>query len=276
MPRAGAASSERLDQHLVRRGLYTSRSQAAAAILAGEVRVAGVERPRPGDPIRGEPAVVIREAPRFVSRGGRKLEAALERFPVPVMGAVCVDLGASTGGFTDCLLQHGAARVYAVDVGYGQLALSLRQDPRVVVMERTNARYLTADSLPERPTVLTADLAFISLERVAGAIASLLAPGGHGVLLVKPQFEAGPARVGRRGVVRDAAVWQDVLRTVAAALGDAGLGTLALLPSPVRGPEGNVEFLLWCRRDEPPLAAPALDLAVASAVRAAADVEAVR
>ena len=265
----GRPQPERLDQHLVRRGLFASRSQAAAAVLAGEVRVEGSAHPRPGDPVRGEPAVEILSPPRYASRGGLKLEAALERWPVPVAGAVCADLGASTGGFTDCLLQHGARRVYAIDVGHGQLALRVRQDARVVVMDRTNARYLHAGSLPERVAVVTADLAFISLTRVAGAISAILAPGGHSVCLVKPQFEAGPERVGRRGVVRDPSVWREVVLAVAEALETVGLRAMAVAASPLRGPEGNAEFLLWSQEGAQGLGPAALSAAVEAAVRQA-------
>jgi 23S rRNA (cytidine1920-2'-O)/16S rRNA (cytidine1409-2'-O)-methyltransferase len=265
----GRPAPERLDQHLVRRGFYETRSQAAAAVLAGDVRVAGSEHPRPGDAVRGEPAVEVRRPPRYASRGGLKLEEALSRWPVAVEDAVCADLGASTGGFTDCLLQHGARRVYAIDVGHGQLAVRLREDPRVVAMDRTNARYLERGALPEAVTLVTADLAFISLTRVVGAIAALLACGGEAVCLVKPQFEAGPERVGRRGVVRDPAVWQDVLWSVAGAFAEAGLGVRAMAPSPLPGPEGNVEFLLWAALGEAGLSVAERKRAAMEATRAA-------
>lgn len=239
-------------------------------MLAGEVRVAGSPRPRPGDPVRGEPAIEVRRPPRFASRGGLKLEAALERWPIPVEGAVCADLGASTGGFTDCLLQHGARRVYAIDVGHGQLALRLRDDDRVVAMDRTNARYLERGALPEAVSVVTADLAFISLTRVAPAIAALLGEGGHSLCLVKPQFEAGRARVGRRGVVRDPAVWREVIVGVARSLAASGLGARDVAASPLLGPEGNAEFLLWCATGGGALGEDALGQAVARAAAAVA------
>lgn len=254
----------------MRRGLYETRSKAAAALLAGEVQVAGSANPRPGDAVRGEPAIEVRRPPRYVSRGGLKLEAALECWPVAARGAVCADLGASTGGFTDCLLQHGAARVYAVDVGHGQLAVRLRDDPRVVVLDKTNARYLGRGSLPEGVSLVTADLAFISLTRVAPAIAALLGEGGQTVCLVKPQFEAGPERVGRRGVVRDPAVWRDVLLAVAAAFAAAGLTARGVMASPLRGPEGNAEFLLWALTGAGGLTAAEIEAAVDDAVRVAA------
>lgn len=269
-PTAGNhAGADRLDQHLVARGFYSTRSQAAAAILAGDVDVVGLVRPRPGDRVRGEPAVSIRATLRYASRGGLKLEGALARWPVPVEGAVCADLGASTGGFTDCLLQHGATRVYAVDVGHGQLAWRLVQDPRVVVRDRTNARYLRAADLPEPVRVVTADLAFISLSRVFASVADLLAAGGDTVCLVKPQFEAGPERVGRRGVVREPAVWHDVLAAVCAAAETEGLRVRGLAVSPLLGPQGNAEFLLWARPGEDAGFADAGTAAIEAAVEAA-------
>jgi len=264
----GPRPIERLDAHLVARGFYVTRSQAAAAVLAGDVQVEGLVRPRPGDKVQGEPAVTVRTPQRYASRGGLKLEAALDRWPVPVTGAVCADLGASTGGFTDCLLQRGARRVYAIDVGHGQLAWKLQIDPRVVVRDRTNARYVRAADLPEAVTVVTADLAFISLTKVAAAIAELAGSGGHVVCLVKPQFEAGPERVGRRGVVRDPAVWRDVLEGVTASLAGAGLVPRAVMASPVLGPEGNAEFLLWAAGPQASVAAgpgPDPDAAVEAA-----------
>lgn len=252
----------RLDAYLVALGLFDSRSRAQAALLAGEVEVDGRVRPKPGDRVflRKPPSVRLRARPRFVSRGGEKLEGAFARWPLSVAGRVCADLGASTGGFTDCLLQHGARRVYAVDVGYGQLHPSLAQDPRVVVCDRTNARYLTPESFPDAVSFVTADLAFISLRLVLPAVSAVLAAagGGDAVLLVKPQFEAGRADVGKRGVVRSPYVWRRVLEEVMAAARAQACTVQDAAPSPVRGPEGNVEFLLWVTRPAPGQAEPPL------------------
>jgi len=245
----------RLDAYLVALGLFATRARAQAALLAGEVEVDGREHPKAGDRVSVDrpPNVRVRARPRFVSRGGEKLEGAFARWPLTVEGRVCADLGASTGGFTDCLLQHGARRVYAVDVGYGQLHPSLARDPRVVVRDRTNARYLTPESFPEAVSFVTADLAFISLRLVLPAISAVLgaAGGGEAVLLVKPQFEAGRADVGKRGVVRTPAVWRRVLLEVMAAARAQACAVQDAVPSPVRGPEGNVEFLLWITRPSP-------------------------
>ncbi|MGC8838295.1 MAG: TlyA family RNA methyltransferase [Anaerolineae bacterium] len=242
MPGEGERGGKvRLDLLLVERGLAPSREQARRWILAGEVRVEGQVADKPGHLVPREARVEVLAAPRYVSRGGLKLEAALRRFPVPVQGAVAADFGASTGGFTDCLLQAGAARVYALDVGYGQLAWTLRQDPRVVVMERTNVRYLEA--LPEPVDLVTVDVSFISLRLVLPAAYRVLKPVGHVIALVKPQFEAGPQQVGKGGVVRDRRVHQQVLREVLQAAQEAGFVALGLIPSPLRGPAGNVEFL---------------------------------
>lgn len=231
----------RLDLLLVERGLAPSREQARRWILAGEVRVEGQVADKPGQLVPREAQVEVQAAPKYVSRGGLKLETALRRFPVPVQGAVAADFGASTGGFTDCLLQAGAARVYALDVGYGQLAWTLRLDPRVVVMERTNVRYLEA--LPEPVDLVTVDVSFISLRLVLPAAYRVLKPVGHVIALVKPQFEAGPRQVGKGGVVRDRHVHRQVLWEVLQEAQEAGFVPLGLIPSPLRGPAGNVEFL---------------------------------
>ena len=194
------------------------------------------------------PVQVLGPARRFVSRGGEKLRAALDRFGVDPRGRDCLDAGASTGGFTDCLLQAGAGRVAAVDVGYGQLAWEVRNDPRVTVMERTNVRTLEPADLPFVPTLVVADLSFISLRAVLPALVHAAAPDAEFVVLVKPQFEAGPSGVGSGGVVRDPDVWRRVLREVAGAFGSVEVGVLGIIASPLRGPAGNVEFLLHGRR----------------------------
>ncbi len=236
---------ERLDRLLVARGLVESRSVAQRLIRAGEVLVNEKLVDKPGTPIPVGASIRLKARPRFVSRGGEKLAAALERFEVSVAGRVAADIGASTGGFTDCLLQHGAARVYAIDVGYGQLAWKLRRDSRVVVMERTNARYLR--SLPEKVGLIVSDLSFISLRLVYATAISWLEEGGDVVSLIKPQFEAGRKQVGKGGVVRDPKVHRQVLEEVAAAMAKLGLGLRGLMASPLLGPAGNVEFLGWWR-----------------------------
>ncbi len=236
-------SKVRLDRWLVEHGLCESRSQAQRLIRAGEVLVEGQLVDKPGTRVAETAEVHLKARPPFVSRGGEKLEAALLRFPAPVVGAVAADIGASTGGFTDCLLQRGAARVYAIDVGYGQLAWKLRRDPRVVVMERTNARYVAR--LPESVDLIVSDLSFISLRLVYAKAVGWLKPGGHVVSLIKPQFEAGRRQVGKGGVVRDARVHRQVLERVTAAMTELRLGLRGLMVSPLLGPAGNVEFLGW-------------------------------
>jgi 23S rRNA (cytidine1920-2'-O)/16S rRNA (cytidine1409-2'-O)-methyltransferase len=233
----------RLDLLLVERGLVESRSLAQRLIRAGEVQVDGQLVDKPGADVAEDADISLKAKPRFVSRGGEKLAAALERFPVSVVGQVVADIGASTGGFTDCLLQHGAAKVYAIDVGYGQLAWELRQDARVVVMERVNARYLA--TLPEPVDVIVSDVSFISLRIIYATAIHWLKPGGTVISLIKPQFEAGRERVGKGGVVRDPAVHRQVLETVTADMTALGLVLRGLMVSPLRGPAGNVEFLGW-------------------------------
>jgi 23S rRNA (cytidine1920-2'-O)/16S rRNA (cytidine1409-2'-O)-methyltransferase len=238
----------RLDQLLVERGLVESRSRAQALVMAGKVRVGEGDRARldrkPGDLLDASTVLSVVEREPYVSRGGHKLAAALDAFAIDPAGRVCLDVGASTGGFTDVLLQRGASRVYAVDVGRGQLADSLGRDARVVSMERTNARTLGPGSLPEPVGLATIDVSFISLGLVLGPIASCFAPSGPRdiVALVKPQFEAGRSQV-KGGVVRDRAIHAEVLRRTAARAAELGLGTRAVIASPLQGPDGNREFL---------------------------------
>ena len=237
----------RLDQLLVERGLVETRTRAQALLLAGKVRVGTGDAARrdrkPGDLIDPATPVGLIEPDPYVSRGGHKLAAALDAFEIDPAGRVALDIGASTGGFTDVLLQRGAVRVYALDVGRGQLAEALRRDTRVVSMERTNARTLTATTLPEPVTLITFDVSFISLGLVLGPAAATLAPGPSDIVaLVKPQFEAGRDKV-VRGVVRDREVHAHVLRDVARMARELGIGTRNVIPSPIRGPEGNREFL---------------------------------
>jgi 23S rRNA (cytidine1920-2'-O)/16S rRNA (cytidine1409-2'-O)-methyltransferase len=256
---------ERLDVLLVARGLFETRTQARAAIIAGEVSVDGRPADKPGTQIADVAVLDVAARPRFVSRGGDKLDHAMEALGVSVDGEDACDLGSSTGGFVDRLLQGAAARVIAVDVGYGQLDYRLRQDPRVTVLERTNARYLTADRLPFAPTFVTADLSFISLTVALGPVLESLRRGYRGLVLVKPQFEAGRERVGKGGVVRDAGVHRDVLNSVSAWLLARGALVLGICDSGHPGPKGNVEyFVYFCDGSAPP-PAPPVDAADAAA-----------
>jgi 23S rRNA (cytidine1920-2'-O)/16S rRNA (cytidine1409-2'-O)-methyltransferase len=255
----------RLDHLLVERGLAPSGSQAQALILAGEVLVEGEVARKPGTRVRSDAQVEVRAHLPYASRGGLKLAAALDAFAVSVQGTVCADVGASTGGFTDCLLQRGASRVYAIDVGYGQLAWSLRQDARVIVMERTNVRYL--EQLPEPVHVVTIDISFISLTKVLPVVVKWLDSSSAPVLaLVKPQFEAGRAFVERGGVVRDPRVHRQVLEQVAQAATDCGLHVWGLVRSPITGPAGNVEFFMHLRQAIPPSGAINLPVAIERAL----------
>lgn len=240
-----SAKRSRLDTLLVERGLVKSREQARRMIIAGEVRVGGETAAKPAMRVAPDVRIEIVARPRFVSRGGEKLAAALERFPIDVEGQICADVGASTGGFTDVLLQAGARRVYAIDAGYGQLAWALRQDERVIVMERTNARYL--ESLPEPIGLATIDVSFISLGLILPAACGWLAPGAEVVALVKPQFEAGRSQVGKGGVVRDPTVHREVLERAVGFATENGLTLAGMIPSPLRGPAGNIEFLIWLK-----------------------------
>jgi 23S rRNA (cytidine1920-2'-O)/16S rRNA (cytidine1409-2'-O)-methyltransferase len=237
----------RLDAVLAERGLFSSRSAAAGAVRAGEVRL-GRDGPialRPSQLVEPETELLVDAGPRFVSRGGIKLDNALEALDIDAAGRDCLDVGASTGGFTDCLLQRGAARVAAVDVGFGQLDLKLREDRRVTVLERLNARELDPADLPFAPGLTTIDVSFISLAKVLPAVARCLAPGGEVLALVKPQFELGRERV-RRGVVRDAADRREAILGVALAARDLGLPVRGFASSGLAGPKGNRESFVWC------------------------------
>ncbi len=235
----------RLDQLLVQRSLVESRERAQRLIMAGEVLVNDRVADKPGLQIAADAAIRIKEPLPYVSRGGLKLAAALDRFPIPIEHAICADVGASTGGFTDCLLQRGAAKVYAIDVGYGQLDWKLRSDPRVVVMDRTNARYV--ESLPEPIGLAVIDASFISLRLILPAVLKWLQIQAHIVALIKPQFEAGRDRLGKGGVVRDLQVHADVLRSIVQSAQALGCSPIDLIRSPITGPAGNVEFLIWLR-----------------------------
>jgi 23S rRNA (cytidine1920-2'-O)/16S rRNA (cytidine1409-2'-O)-methyltransferase len=262
-PAAASERGARLDERLVREGLAGTRAQAQAAVLAGRVTVDGAVADKPGRRITAAMRVaLLAPVHPYVGRGGVKLAHALDTFGLDLRGAVAVDLGASTGGFTDCLLQRGAARVYAVDVGRGQLAWRLRHDPRVVVMEETNARSLEPAVVGGARDLVTADLSFISLRLLWEGIARLVKPGGRVLALVKPQFEAGRAAVRRGGVVRDPSVHAAVLRDAVAAARAAGLRPAGLTPSPVTGPAGNIEYFLYAGKPPVATAEPAaLDIA---------------
>jgi len=234
----------RFDRLLVERGLTESRERARRLIMAGQVLVGDRRVDKPGTAVPQTAEVTITGRLPYVGRGGHKLAAALDAFGLDVRGWTAADVGASTGGFTDCLLQRGAARVYAIDVGYGQLAWKLRRDPRVVVMERTNARYL--ERLPEKVDLVTVDVSFISLRLILPVVRRWLKPGGRIVTLIKPQFEAGREQVGKGGVVRDPAVHRAVVEGLSAWSAERGLALQGLSRSPLIGPAGNVEFLaLW-------------------------------
>lgn len=231
----------RLDVLLVERGLAPSREAGRRLIMAGNVRVGGELYQKPGQRVPANAPVTVEPRQPYVSRGGLKLEAALDRFAVDVRGWVAADVGASTGGFTDCLLKHGANRVYAIDVGYGQLAWNLRQDPRVVVIERTNARYL--ETLPEQVELVTVDASFISLKLLLPTVVGWLKENSQVIPLIKPQFEAGRRQVGKGGVVRNQDVHRQVLLDILTWADRHGWAVMGLFPSPLRGPAGNVEFL---------------------------------
>ncbi|WP_108665677.1 TlyA family RNA methyltransferase [Euzebya rosea] len=245
------ARRARLDAELVRRELAPSRTAARALIEAGSVRVDGVAVPKPASQVTRDQAIhVVDDGPRFASRGGLKLDGALEDLGVDVAGAVALDAGAAHGGFTDVLLRRGAVHVVAVDVAYGQLDWRLRSDERVTLLERTNVRHLTPEDLaPHRPDVIVADLSFISLGKVLPALASLAADRATALPMVKPQFEAGAAAVGKGGVVRDPATWVRTMHEVAETAAGLGFRTLGAAPSRAPGPAGNIEFFLHLHRD---------------------------
>ena len=253
----------RLDQYLVQHGLIQSRERAKAMIMAGVVYVNGQKADKAGDMVKEDAVVEVRGHDiGYVSRGGLKLEKAMQVFPLSPRGKVCMDIGASTGGFTDCMLQNGAAKVYAVDVGYGQLAWSLRTDPRVVNMERTNIRNVTPDQLDDPIAFFSVDVSFISLHHIFPVARAVTTPEAVGVCLVKPQFEAGREKVGKNGVVRDPATHREVLLRAMGYAVDNGFGVRGLDFSPVKGPEGNIEYLMFVEKSDTP-AAPGEDAAAA-------------
>ncbi len=239
-----------MDVLLVERGLFPTRARARAAVMAGVVLVGGRVVDKPGTLVKPDVALTLKEDPLpYVSRGGLKLQAALDEFGIDVAGAVALDVGASTGGFTDCLLSRGARLVFAVDVGKGQLALKLRQDPRVVVLEGLNARYLKLEDLGQRVDLACIDVSFISALKILPATRGVLKPRGRVLVLVKPQFEAGPRQVGKGGVVRDPRVHEEVLKSVCRGARAQDFVVHGLAPSPLRGPAGNLEFWLHLTRE---------------------------
>jgi len=242
----------RADVELVERGLFTSRERARAAILAGEVKADGAPVLKAGQPLDSAAVIEVAERPRYVSRGGHKIEGALKVFGLDVTGMRVLDVGASTGGFTDCVLQGGAASVVAIDVGYGQLAWSLRNDPRVTVVERTNFKNADLDSLGAPFDLVVVDVSFIAFANVLPRVLAAAGENGQVVGLVKPQFEAGKGRVGKKGVVRDPAVHVDVLESVVDAVKRSGWVVKGLTWSPLKGPEGNIEFWVWLGSDGVP------------------------
>jgi 23S rRNA (cytidine1920-2'-O)/16S rRNA (cytidine1409-2'-O)-methyltransferase len=267
--RPARPSRVRLDELVVARGLATSRSEAARIILAGRVQVGGARADKAGRLVPADADVALAATSPYVGRGGEKLAGALDAFGLPVAGRVCLDVGSSTGGFTDCLLARGARRVYAVDVGHGQLHPRLRGDPRVVVLERVNARHLDPGAFPERPSLATVDVSFISLAKVLPSVAGCLADPADVVALVKPQFEVGRGRVGKGGVVRDATLHREAVRRVAGSAVAVGLEVGGVAASPLRGPKGNREFFLLLARDpgkRPALRGAALEAAIERAV----------
>ena len=253
---------KRLDILVTERGLAESREKAKTLIMAGDVYVDQQKADKPGDLYPEEAPIEVRgKGLKYVSRGGLKLEKAMAEFPISLSGLVCMDVGASTGGFTDCMLQNGAKKVYAIDVGYGQLAWSLRTDCRVVNLERTNARYLSQEQVPEPIDFFSVDVSFISLSLILPAVRPLLSENARAVCLIKPQFEAGREKVGKKGVVRDPAVHQEVIEKVLGFALENGYSVLGLTFSPVKGPEGNIEYLAYLQRSDAPTQAETVPLA---------------
>lgn len=242
---------ERLDVLLVKKNLAESREKAKAVIMAGIVYVDDQKEDKAGSMFEETAKIEVRGSTlKYVSRGGLKLEKAMTHFGVTLDQKICMDVGASTGGFTDCMLQNGAVKVYSVDVGHGQLAWKLRNDPRVVCMEKTNIRYVTPEEIPDKIQFVSIDVSFISLTKVLGPVKALMEPDGQVVCLIKPQFEAGREKVGKKGVVRDPAVHREVLEHFLEHAKDSGFTVLGLTYSPIRGPEGNIEYLGYLEKGE--------------------------
>lgn len=255
------AEKIRLDSCVFSKGLTESREKARAVIMSGSVYVNGRKADKPGEQVTDGDIIEVRGNPlKYVSRGGLKLEKAINEFAIDIRGGICADIGASTGGFTDCILQNGAARVYAVDVGYGQLDWRLRNDSRVVVLERTNFRYIQKSQIPDMLTFASVDVSFISLTKILPVLRPLLRAGGEVVCLVKPQFEAGKDKVGKKGVVKDPAVHFEVIKNIVEFSVTIGFSALNLTFSPVPGPEGNIEYLLYLLNDGKGIQNSAVDI----------------
>ena len=247
------ANKTRLDVLLVERGLQETRQKAQATIMSGLVYVNGQKVDKPGTAVLNDAPIEVRgNALKYVSRGGLKLEKAMATFPIDLSGNICADIGASTGGFTDCMLQNGASKVYSIDVGYGQLAWKLRSDSRVVNLERTNFRYVTKEQIPEDIDFASVDVSFISLKLILPVMHTLLKDGAEAVCLIKPQFEAGRENVGKKGVVRDPQVHKNVIESIALFACSQCFEVLGLEHSPVKGPEGNIEYLMYLKKCNKP------------------------
>ncbi len=247
------AEKKRLDVALYEAGLSESREKAHALIMAGQVYVNSQKALKAGMPVKAEDRLEVRgEKMPYVSRGGYKLQKALDTFPITLAHKICMDVGASTGGFTDCMLMSGADKVYAIDVGYGQLAWKLRSDERVVNLERTNFRYVTEEQVPDRIDFASVDVSFISLKLILPVLHTLLTEGGEAVCLIKPQFEAGREKIGKKGVVRDQAVHLEVIKACVGYAMEAAFSVQGLTFSPVKGPEGNIEYLLYLQKSDLP------------------------
>ena len=255
------SEKQRLDAELVSRGIIKSREQAKAAIMAGQVYVNNQKADKAGEPVTAEDKIEFRgENLKYVSRGGLKLEKAMELYGFELTDKICMDVGASTGGFTDCMLQKGATKVYSIDVGYGQLAWKLRQDERVVNLERTNVRYITNEQVPDTVDFVSIDVSFISLGLVIPVLVPFLSDEAMMVCLVKPQFEAGKEKVGKHGVVRDPATHMEVLERAVGFAKNAGFGIVGLEFSPIKGPQGNIEYLMVLTRKDLELSVSSEDI----------------
>ncbi len=249
-------AKERLDVALVEQGFAESREKAKRLIMSGIVYVNNQKSDKAGNTVKADDVIEVRGQPlKYVSRGGLKLEKAVNVFPIKLNGFICADIGASTGGFTDCMLQNGAEKVYSIDVGYGQLAWKLRTDERVVNLERTNFRYVTKEQIPEDLDFASVDVSFISLSHILPVMRELLKEGGTAVCLIKPQFEAGKEKVGKKGVVREKSVHIEVIEKIIDLIDENRFSLLGLDFSPVKGPEGNIEYLVYIRKEENPISA---------------------